>query len=30
MSANSGMRWDLTRARTQLGYKPQDDVHRPE
>ncbi|MBA2227537.1 MAG: NAD(P)-dependent oxidoreductase [Gemmataceae bacterium] len=29
MSANSGMRWDLTVARTQLGYRPQDDVHRP-
>ncbi|MGL6094543.1 MAG: NAD-dependent epimerase/dehydratase family protein [Fimbriiglobus sp.] len=29
MSANSGMRWDLTSARTVLGYSPQDDVHTP-
>ncbi len=28
MSANTGMRWDLTTARTILGYSPQDDVHR--
>ncbi len=28
MSANTGMRWDLTAARTALGYTPQDDVHR--
>jgi len=27
MSANTGMRWDLTVARTILGYSPQDDVH---
>jgi len=27
MSANSGMRWDLTVARTRLGYRPLDDVH---
>jgi nucleoside-diphosphate-sugar epimerase len=26
MSANRGMRWDLTDARTLLGYQPQDDV----
>lgn len=29
MSANQGMRWDLTTARTILGYQPQDDVHTP-
>ncbi|MGL4421727.1 MAG: NAD-dependent epimerase/dehydratase family protein, partial [Gemmataceae bacterium] len=29
MSANTGMRWDLTTARTLLGYSPQDDVHNP-
>jgi NAD+ dependent glucose-6-phosphate dehydrogenase len=29
MSANAGMRWDLTTARTILGYSPQDDVHNP-
>jgi uronate dehydrogenase len=29
MSANTGMRWDLTTARTVLGYGPQDDVHNP-
>jgi len=28
MSANTSMRWDLTTARTILGYSPQDDVHR--
>jgi len=27
MSANTGMRWDLTRAREILGYVPQDDVN---
>ena len=27
MSANSGMRWDLTVARELLGYSPQDDVN---
>jgi uronate dehydrogenase len=27
MSANAGMRWDLTTARTVLGYRPRDDVH---
>jgi nucleoside-diphosphate-sugar epimerase len=27
MSANTGMRWDLTAARTTLGYSAQDDVH---
>jgi NAD+ dependent glucose-6-phosphate dehydrogenase len=29
MSANTGMRWDLTAARTVLGYSPQDDVNAP-
>ncbi len=29
MSANTGMRWDLTTARTLLGYRPQDDVNAP-
>ncbi len=29
MSANSGTRWDLTVARTVLGYSPQDDVNAP-
>jgi uronate dehydrogenase len=29
MSANTGMRWDLTTARTRLGYQPQDDVTQP-
>lgn len=29
MSANTGMRWDLTTARTMLGYSPQNDVHNP-
>ena len=28
MSANTRMRWDLTTARSLLGYSPQDDVHR--
>ena len=28
MSANTGMRWDLTTARTVLGYSAQDDVRR--
>jgi NAD+ dependent glucose-6-phosphate dehydrogenase len=28
MSANTGMRWDLTTACTILGYSAQDDVHR--
>lgn len=28
MSANAGMRWDLTIARSVLGYMPQDDVGR--
>jgi len=27
MSANAGMRWDLTTARTVLAYSPQDDVN---
>jgi hypothetical protein len=27
MSANSGMRWDLTTAQKILGYEPQDDVN---
>lgn len=27
MSANTGMRWDLTISRTVLGYSPRDDVH---
>jgi NAD+ dependent glucose-6-phosphate dehydrogenase len=29
MSANTGMRWDLTTARSVLGYRPQDDVNAP-
>ena len=29
MSANTGMRWDVTTARTVLGYAPQDDVNTP-
>lgn len=29
MSANTGMRWDLTAARTILGYRPEDDVNSP-
>ncbi len=29
MSANTGMRWDLTTARPVLGYAPQDDVNAP-
>jgi NAD+ dependent glucose-6-phosphate dehydrogenase len=29
MSANTGMRWDLTAARTILGYRPRDDVNSP-
>ena len=29
MSANAGMRWDLTAARTVLGYEPKDDVNAP-
>jgi uronate dehydrogenase len=29
MSANAGMRWDLTAARRLLGYEPLDDVTRP-
>ena len=29
MSANTGMRWDLTAARTVLGYEPKDDVNAP-
>jgi hypothetical protein len=28
MSANTGMRWDLTATRELLGYEPQDDVTR--
>lgn len=27
MSANTGMRWDLSTARTVLGYRPRDDVN---
>jgi hypothetical protein len=27
MSANTGMRWDLTNAREVLNYAPQDDVY---
>src|SRR5262245_1810047 len=27
MSANSGMRWDLTETRDQLGYEPRDDAY---
>lgn len=27
MSANTDMRWDLTTARTKLGYAPRDDVN---
>lgn len=29
MSANTGMRWDLTTVRSVLGYVPQDDVEAP-
>lgn len=29
MSANTGMRWDLTTARNVLGYSPFDDVQKP-
>lgn len=29
MSANTGMRWDLSSARTILGYAPRDDVNAP-
>jgi uronate dehydrogenase len=29
MSANTGMRWDLSSARALVGYAPQDDVARP-
>jgi nucleoside-diphosphate-sugar epimerase len=30
MSANTGMRWDLSSARTLVGYRPEDDIARPE
>ncbi len=29
MSANTGMRWDLSAARTLVGYVPADDINRP-
>jgi uronate dehydrogenase len=29
MSANTGMRWDLSSARALVGYAPQDDIARP-
>jgi uronate dehydrogenase len=29
MSANTGMRWDLTASRQLVGYQPQDDVNQP-